>query len=468
MNHFKRNLYDRDGAIELFAQLGTEFACVQNPSYIHPPYELYPLAPKIVQPVPSLAAVVCDMDGTTTTTEPICLHALEYMIRRLSGRIEKQQWEGLSREEDYPHIIGNSTTCHVEYLIEKYGGMLEREAFLSALLESILWNVAIGKDDNRRCEALETASCLGLDALVHAPATQALIVAADLDLEQIAAYSREATRDLARDFEVGTTHDLVRGAIEIYSVRYHQILEEVARGRGEALARQLLGDGASHLIEPMPGVALFLAAVKGWIGADEAGRLFDALADELIAQRPGEWVDHATDASDRPIMRRGFVAACQQFTVSPARIAIVTSSIAYEARIVLGELFDTLRRQVGLWPIAPDKRERLVEALADPYTFYDAVVTASDSSETRLKPHRDLYSIALHRLALTPDRFDRVLGLEDSESGVVAIRAAGVGLCVAVPFADTFGHSLEAACKINHGALPEVMFRDHFFLNIVE
>ena len=63
-------------AAGLIQALGAEFAVVANPAYIHPPYELYPLAPRITPPVARLAAVVCDMDGTTTTTEPLCLHSL--------------------------------------------------------------------------------------------------------------------------------------------------------------------------------------------------------------------------------------------------------------------------------------------------------------------------------------------------------------------------------------------------------
>lgn len=64
--------------------------------------------------------------------------------------------------------------------------------------------------------------------------------------------------------------------------------------------------------------------------------------------------------------------------------------------------------------------------------FYDAFITATDSNEIRLKPHRDLYSIALNQMGIASKDFNKVLGLEDSESGTFAIRAAGVGLCCAV------------------------------------
>jgi beta-phosphoglucomutase-like phosphatase (HAD superfamily) len=92
------------------------------------------------------------------------------------------------------------------------------------------------------------------------------------------------------------------------------------------------------------------------------------------------------------------------------------------------------------------------------------MITASDSSEIRLKPHRDLYSIALHRIGLGPEEFDQVIGFEDSESGTIAIRAAGVGCCVAVPFAETAGHDLSAASHIAKGGVPEAMLLEQLFL----
>ena len=96
--------------------------------------------------------------------------------------------------------------------------------------------------------------------------------------------------------------------------------------------------------------------------------------------------------------------------------------------------------------------------------FYDGFVTASDSNEIRLKPHRDLYSIALQKLAISKKDFDKVIGFEDSESGTIAIRAAGIGHCVAVPFTKTEGHNLEAASYISKGGLPEVILKKNLFI----
>jgi beta-phosphoglucomutase-like phosphatase (HAD superfamily) len=72
--------------------------------------------------------------------------------------------------------------------------------------------------------------------------------------------------------------------------------------------------------------------------------------------------------------------------------------------------------------------------------------------------------MALHQLGLSPGQFGQVLGLEDSESGIVAIRAAGIALAVAVPFAQTLGHDLSAAARACPGGLPELMFEHKFFL----
>jgi hypothetical protein len=163
-------------------------------------------------------------------------------------------------------------------------------------------------------------------------------------------------------------------------------------------------------------------------------------------------------------MRADFVAAVARFGAKPLPVAIVTSSLAYEARIVLGELFGVIRGMIAEWPLAHAGRERLLARFASPDDLYDGILTATDSSEIRLKPHRDLYSMALHRLGVGTDKFENVLGLEDSESGVIGIRASGIGLAVAVPFDQTLGHDLSAATKICPGGLPQVMFEERFFV----
>ncbi|MBM4142584.1 MAG: hypothetical protein FJ225_03180, partial [Lentisphaerae bacterium] len=433
-------------AAERLAALSGEFCLVPNPSYVYPPFAVVPLAPRIAGPIPRLAAVVQDMDGTTTTTETLCLHSLETMVRLVTRRGD--DWPGLDRRRDYPHIIGNSTTRHVEYLVRAYGDGIDLDATRRALLEAVLWTLARGHDPLRRAEAGRTLAALGWAEALRADADwNALRSDPRLDLAAAApALDRIARRpDLAPGPE---GFDLrVRAAIEIYYRRYHEILDAIAAGRGHELSARLTG--GRPLIEPMPGVAVFLALVRGWLG-DRAGALAGALSAEMRGAEapPGE----EAAARLRDLGRR--------FARAPARVAVVTSSIAHEARIVLGEVVKIVARQMAEWPAASE----LAARLGGPDDAFDAIITASDSSEIRLKPHRDLYSIALHALGVMPARFGEVIGLEDSESGTIAIRAAGVGLCVAVPFVDTAHHDLSAAAHILPGGLPQAILEKNLFL----
>lgn len=446
--------YCHDGkASELIKALGPDYAVVRNPGYIFPPYELYPLAEKTPVPVDRLNGIVCDMDGTTTTTEPLCVHSLEFMIRKISGRPMGEQWTGLSPEQDYPHIIGNSTTKHVEYLIQTYEGTIVKREFLISLIEATLWTIIHGKDAQRKVEAREALNRMGLAGMVAGEAWADLL-AKKPPLEALNAFAQTVADEWMGGFTIDTLTDMVRGAIEVYYARYHQILEGIMQGKGEELAKELLGGG--RMIAPMPGVALFLVAIKGWLSDEDAAVVFDAVAGQE-GNAPAAGLEEA---------RAKFAAAVVRMRQAPLPIAIVTSSIRYEAEIVLGELFAVLREEIRQWPIDSAVREGLCARVASPAVYYDSIITASDSSEIRLKPHRDLYSMALHRLGLAPETFDKVLGLEDSESGVVAIRAAGVGLCVAVPLAQTMGHKLDAAMKISGRGLIELMFDDYFLLDV--
>ena len=69
-----------------------------------------------------------------------------------------------------------------------------------------------------------------------------------------------------------------------------------------------------------------------------------------------------------------------------------------------------------------------------------------------------------YRLGIGKEDFDKVAGFEDSESGTVSIRAAGINLCVAVPFFGTEFHDLDAACHTLPAGLPEAMLEHRLFL----
>ncbi len=437
----------------------SEAALVRNPGYIYSPVEFYPLAPKVVGPIPRVAGVVKDMDGTTTTTEPLCLHSLEWMVGRITDAAE--DWNGLDKKRDYPHIIGNSTTKHVEYLIETYGEKFSPHAALAAWIKAAMWTLSRGRDAGRRAEVRANMPVLGLGVLVaeaeFLKQCSPDLVDAPYDdeaVEMLAARLAEKHLDL---FRCASLNDRVRVAVDIYYMRYHMILADIAAGHGRERARQILGSADAHLIEPMPGVGAFVAAVKGLLGA-ELAELAEPLAEHVLSHCP-DFELPGTVALKTRLAQLG-----ERFAASPVPVAVVTSSIAYEAGVVLGEVLGVLRSEVAEWPVREACREKILARLGSAETFYDTVVTASDSSEIRLKPHRDLYSLALHRIGLGQDDYPCVMGFEDSESGVVAIRAAGVGLSVALPFIDTAGHDLSAAAHILHGGLPQVLIEKNCFL----
>lgn len=442
-------------ATEIIQEFGNEFAVIKNPDYIHPAYELYPLAPKISEPVDELIAAVMDMDGTTTTTESLCLHSLEYMVRKITDRMSPQSWDGLDHQHDYPHIIGNSTTKHVEFLIRKYEPLIQFEALKKSYFHAALWFLAYGKDQRRVEEVKNNLIILGCQDLLK-----------DAEIIRLSGWdSRNFDELVARlvnrygdAFQLQSFSDTVRTGIDIYYQRYHEILGLIQSGRGETLANDLLGKRSSHLIEPMPGVGEFLALIKGWVGEDIV-HLVPQIFEMFQTSDPA-----SADELDIKIIGKNLEKLSLRFKKDPLKIAVVTSSISYEAEIVLAEVFRVLQSQVEKWPIAIARKKMIQEKFADFRNVYDGFITASDSSEIRLKPHRDLYSIALHQLGIPKDKFNQVVGFEDSESGTISIRAAGIGLCLAVPFSDTQHHDLSAASHILKGGLPELMMKHNLFI----
>lgn len=443
------------GAIEIIKKSGNEFAVIKNPDYIYPPIELSPLAPKISEPVDELVAAVMDMDGTTTTTESLCLHSLEYMVRRITDRMSAEQWDGLNHQHDYPHIIGNSTTKHVEYLIKKYQPFIQFEAIKKAYLRAAFWFLVYGKDNRRVEEVKNSLAILGCRDMLKDERVTRVSEQHDQKIEKMVP---QIINRNGSSFHLRSFSDYVRAGIDIYYQRYHEILSLIQSGKTESLSVDLPGKNSSYLIDPMPGVGEFLAMIKGWLGKDIV---------HLIPQIYEQFqnIDPITAKQlNRKTVEKNLEKLSVRFQNSPLKVAVVTSSISYEAEIVLAEVFRVLQAQVEKWPIAPDRKKIIWENFSDFQNVYDGFITASDSSEIRLKPHRDLYSIALHQLGIPKEKFDQVIGFEDSESGTISIRAAGIGLCVAVPFSDTQQHDLSAAAYILKGGLPETMIKHNLFM----
>ncbi len=457
MQNRDKFLSDRQ-ASEIILKSGSEFAVVNNPDYIHPEFEIYPLAPKILHPVTKLSAAVMDMDGTTTTTESLCIHSLEYMIRKITDRMSQQSWQGLDPINDYPHIIGNSTTKHVEYLIQAYQPFIKADPLKQAYFHSALWFLLFGKDNRRIEEVQNNLINLGCQDILKDEELNKRHNLQPIEPEQIVELAQNLSLRYGSNFRANSVSEIVRAAIDIYYQRYHEILSIIQAGKGESLSAEILGQSNKHLIEPMPGVGEFLALIKGWLGED----IVSLLPQLLEAFQRNNFVFDCNLSVEK--LARNLIALGRKFEANPLKVAVVTSSILYEAEIVMTEVFRVLHQQIENWQISPARKKLILEKFSDYKNVYDGFVTASDSSEIRLKPHRDLYSIALHQLGIPKEQFNQVVGFEDSESGTIAIRAAGIGLCVAVPFSDTQHHDLRAAAYVLKGGLPETLLKYNLFL----
>lgn len=430
-----------------------EYAVIPNPEFVFPPFEITPLSKKIKSLKNGLLAVVMDMDGTITTTELLCIHSLEYMMRKITGRMNKQQWSGLDHLKDYPHIIGNSTTKHVEYLVKKYSKYIIHDELVKTFFDSVIWTITIGKDPDRKNDALNTLSVSGCNEL---PDVQKPPFLKYSNLKKLSSeyYIKYKDKIKLNDF-----NSIVKAAVEIYYKRYHEILAALKDNKNIPESN-ILPSVSKNLIEPMPGAAFFLALIKGLTG-NETTVLSNHITDEYEKKNPG-----ITKKLKRTEVASQLKMLSMYFAENPVKTAVVTSSIFYEADIVMNELFRVFREQINKWRLSPSIKKNILDKFSSYSSYYDAVITASDSNEMRLKPHRDLYSLALHKLGIKPPDFDKVIGFEDSESGTIAIRSSGIKLCAAVPFAQTSGHNFSAASVILNGGLPEAIMKHNVFLKV--
>ncbi|MDD4819375.1 MAG: hypothetical protein PHD21_00840 [Flavobacteriales bacterium] len=418
------------------ASLYTEYAVLKNPKGVFPEEEYLPLAPAH-QYVDDIKAALMDMDGTTTSTEEICIHSLELGIRRTSALMTKQQWEGFDPKADYPNIIGNSTTKHVEYLVHKYGHLIKTDTAKEEFLKVLRWTLTYGHDDSRKKDITATAQILGFSQALE-----------DICMSESAFVEKHKSVNIPTDFS-----STVRLVIDVYYQNYHTYLSRLEKGESEAVKKEIFGENSTHtaLINPMPGIEMFLPLLAGKLGAEVVNYGNDRLMDIF---KVGE--------NALPQLKAQLLSLAEKFEKTPSRLALVTSSIAYEAEIVLAEVLRVLTQRVDMTSLSAAKKAELKEFFSTRANVYNAFITASDSSEIRLKPFRDLYSIALMHMGIPTEDFDKVIGFEDSQSGTVAIRTAGVGCCVAVPFTQSAGHDFAAATHVAHGGLPEVMMNNIF------
>ncbi len=425
--------FNKKEAVSEFSKLSEDFYVIHNPSYVYPPYEIVPLAPKKMK-LSDIKAIVCDMDGTTTTTEELCLHSLEYMVRKITNRLSKNEWKGLDVKNDYPNIIGNSTTKHVEFLLKKYKNDIKSDAFKKSFLESARWTLTHSKDKGRIDEV-------------------------KIDLSNLGILSEIYNENVIDKFELEDFTMQLKAAITIYYYRYHYILSLIQKNEFEKLESELgFSVKDRPLIMPMFGVRDFLLLVKGVF--KNTSKTHDYFI-ELFKNHPNKCFNFAKEKEYRENLKY----LLDYFSKNPLKVGIVTSSIFYEANIVMNEVFKILRGQLNSIPPDIIDEERSAYLFKKYENYYDAFITANHSSEIRLKPHRDLYSISLHVLGINPCDFDKVIGFEDSESGTVAIRAAGINMCVAVPFYGTQYHNLQAASYVLKGGLLQSVLEYKLFMN---
>lgn len=414
-----------------------EFACIKNPEGVFPEYEYIPMGVKQAT-LKDIRTIVCDMDGTTTSTENLCIHSLEFMVRKISGKMTTKEWAGLDKVKDYPHIIGNSTTRHIEYLIDTYRFNISDKHLQEAFLEGAIWFLRYGKDPQRINEVKNSCKNMGCGALIN-----------DVQLSDKSLLEKYLTV-----CQIDNKSKIVKAAIDIYYKRYHEILMAVDRGEKIPMIESIGDINPNALIEPMPGVAIFISMVLGLLNAENAVSL-NPILEQAYAQKCGKNIE--SDAGS-------FAILAERFRKSPVKLALVTSSIYYEANIVIKQVFQAIIDEITHWPIDEESRNIIADHFRDYHHIYDAFITANDSHEIRLKPHRDLYSIALNTMNINSEDFDTIMGFEDSESGTIAIRAAGIPCAIALPFAETSGHDLSAASHIVEGGLPEVIIKHKCFI----
>lgn len=432
-------------AIQTIQNHQGEFAEVKNPSYIYPPVEYYPLAERRTQ-APDLMGALMDMDGTTTTTEVLCVYALEMMIRRMSGKMQKKEWKGVDHNTDLTYIIGNSTTKHVEYLVKTYRELIDEKKSVTEFVRAARWTLQNSPDKNRREEVFTNIRKLGWQ-------------------EHIPAFENETEKNLLShswiwDIHVNDYGMLVNMGIDMYYQTYHEILIMLRDGKGEMVRKMVFenDEEEENLISPMPGIPFLIPLLKGWLG-EEAVKMTDLLLSDYEKTTHTRLTNEKKEHFAQKIKKMGTF-----FQKKPVKVALVTSSIFYEADIIIKEILKVMSDIIEKSNLSNGRKAQIRNSYTDYHHVYDAFVTANDSSEIRLKPHRDLYSIALHKTALLPGDFDKVIGFEDSESGTIAMRAAGIGCCIAVPFAQTSGHNLQAASHILPGGVPSAILDHNLFI----
>lgn len=442
-----KKFYTKREAKNMLESQSNEFAIIENPEFIHPNYEILPMAFKLNAPLNDLKAVLMDMDGTTTSMENLSIYSLEFMIRKMSGKIKQEDWRGLDQMIDYPNIIGNSTTKHVEYLVIKYSGFFDYKKIIEIFIYSSLWILSLSKNDRIKEEVKLNLTHFNLHNIIPSidPNKNLLIETKEIISRSNIGFSKLSNRDL------------VKIGVVIFYQKYHELLDRIEKGESNNLSDELLSNTNNQLIDPAPNVFILLALIKGWLG-EEIKTLIPRLVSDYEKKSGVKFQGNLS------LVEENLLSLSRKFEQNSLKIALVTSSTSYEVNIIMKEVFRKICLEIDNYNLSERKKEFLKKKFSDFNNIYNSIVTANDSNEIRLKPHRDLYSIALNTLGISKNFFDQVIGFEDSESGTIAIRAAGVGMCIAVPLAETAGHNFEAATYICKAGFAQVLLDYNLFI----
>jgi len=433
-------LLDSTAGAFAFRALSDEFARIENPEGTFPPVEIVPLAPKFKRLPGAPAAILLDMDGTITQTEPLFLYGVEQVVRQVTGWATAADWPGLDPERDYPKIVGFSTLRNLDYLYDRCAKAIRPALFFQEALDGLtfLHTHDAPQETVRWLDGL--TATYGLEAWrEHAD---------DPDPHRRDALVHEA---VARFPEIDRIQFANLGLI-IFHADYIQALEQINRGEGAAVSQAVYGDPTIPAIAPMPGVALLCALAKGWIPKAEA----PAIAAHIAKS------DHAVPQVE---MAATLHHLCEHFADHPVPVALVTSSGTHEASLVLQGVFRTMAEEVRGWHASAAVKTVIAEGFSSHCAYFDAMVTCDDVAGGRTKPFRDPYSLALAKLGLGVQEARRVIGFEDTEAGIIAQRGAGIGLACAVPIEHTRHHDFSAAAHVLHGGVPEALFRHQLFFD---
>ncbi|MBI2422842.1 MAG: hypothetical protein HYV27_08430 [Candidatus Hydrogenedentes bacterium] len=431
---------DAPAAESQLAQLAAQFYALHHPAGHFPAVEYLPLCPKQSRLDRGLRAVFMDMDGTTTTTEFISNHAMGIALTNVSCPGQDAQAVALS-EEDVAHMIGHNLTTNLRYIHRHYAARVDPALAFEHYLDAALWLQHHAINPAHRSSLPDDLDALGLGTIASE-----LLALAPGSLPQHLPRFRAQT---AGALNVADPEVWNRVGAALYYRQYHALLRRIDAGEGQQLARELFGTPQISAVLPLPGVGYWQALVKGVLTPESAQQCV-----EWFVKDSAPVVAHTA-----PLAR-----LAKLFQARPAKIALVTSSLRAEADIVLREIFRVLRSEIELAPWPDAIQSALLACYRDPAEHYDAIITANDAHEHRLKPHRDLYAIALSRVGMAHEDLDRVLGLEDTEAGVVALRAAGIGMACALPYEGTITQNFAAAAAVCYRGLPEVLLEKHCFI----